>query len=45
VLDRALLDGDFLLVVPVTAQDVLISVELWASPLTETMGFLGCDIA
>jgi hypothetical protein len=37
--------GRFLLVVPIAAPGVPVSVELWPTPVTETMGFLGCDIS
>jgi hypothetical protein len=31
--------------VPVPKPGELISVELWPTPVTETMGFLGCDLS
>lgn len=37
-------DGHFLLLVPVTQPGEVISVELWPTPVTETMGFLGCEL-
>jgi hypothetical protein len=34
----------FLLALPATQGDELISVELWPEPMIATMGFLGCEI-
>jgi hypothetical protein len=43
--ETPLADGHFFLVVPVAEAATLISVELWPTPLTEPMGFFGCDIS
>ncbi len=41
----ALIDNHFMLVVPASNPGDVISVELWPTPVTETMGFLGCDLS
>ena len=40
-----LIDNHLLLLVTASAPGELISVELWPTPVTETMGFLGCDLS
>jgi len=41
----ALIDNHFMLLVPASNAGDVISVELWPTPVTETMGFLGCDLS
>ena len=41
----ALMDDHLLLLVAASQPGDVISVELWPTPLTETMGFLGCDVS
>jgi hypothetical protein len=43
--EAALNDNHFILLVPVSAADDLLSVELWPTPVTEPMGLLGCDVS
>ena len=43
--ETSLIDNHLLLVVPVSASGVPISVELWPTPVSQTMGFLGCDLS
>lgn len=41
----ALIDNHFMLLVPVSEPGDVISVELWPTPVAETLGFLGCDLS
>ena len=41
----ALIDDHFMLLVTASGSSELISVELWPTPVNETMGFLGCDLS
>lgn len=41
----ALIDDHFMLLVSASKPGDVISVELWPTPVTETMGFLGCDLS
>ena len=41
----ALIDNHFMLLVPVSKPGDVISVELWPTPIAETLGFLGCDLS
>ncbi len=43
--DVALKDNHMIMVVAASAPGVPVSVELWPTPVTEKLGFLGCDIA
>jgi len=40
----ALADNHFLLMVPAGSPGDIVSVELWPTPVTEPLGFLGCDL-
>jgi endo-1,4-beta-xylanase len=43
--ETALNDNHFILLMPVTSPGELMSVELWPTPVTETMGLLGCELS
>lgn len=43
--EQTLKDGHLLLLIAAPASDETTSVELWPTPRTSTMGFLGCDLA
>ena len=40
-----LVDNHLILLVPVSTPGDVISVELWPTPVTEPLGFLGCDLS